>query len=104
MKTRLTLLAGAFALALSTAVVAAPNVRERLEHMETRIERGIRSGDLTRREAERLREELREIKRRESRMREDGRLSERERARLHEDIDRLDRQITRERRDDQKRR
>ena len=72
--------------------------------METRIERGIKTGDLTRDEARKLRDEMREIKRREDRMRTDGRLSDRERAKLHEDLDRLDRHITREKRDDQRRR
>ena len=104
MKSRLTLLAGAFVLALSTTALAALTIHERMSHMEARIERGIRSGDLTRREADRLREELREIKRREDRMREDGRLNDRERAKLHADLDRLDRHITQEKRDDQKRR
>jgi septal ring factor EnvC (AmiA/AmiB activator) len=106
MKSRLTLLAGAFVLSLSTAAFAAPppTIHERMDHMEVRIERGIKNGDLTRREAEGLRTELREIKRREQRMRDDGRLSERERVKLHEDLDRLDRHITREKRDDQKRR
>jgi septal ring factor EnvC (AmiA/AmiB activator) len=104
MKSRLTILAGAFVLALSTAVFAAPTVDERVGHMEARIERGIKSGDLTRREADGLRTELREIKRREHRMREDGRLSERERAKLHEELDRLERHITREKNNDQRRR
>ena len=104
MKTRLTILAAAAILALSTATLAAPSVHERVEHMEARIERGIKSGDLTRREADGLRKELREIKQRERRMRDDGRLSERERNALHADLDRLDRHITREKRDDQQRR
>jgi hypothetical protein len=75
-----------------------------MDHMEVRIERGIKTGDLTRREAEGLRTELHEIKRREQRMREDGHLSDRERTKLHADLDRLDRHITREKRDDQRRR
>jgi septal ring factor EnvC (AmiA/AmiB activator) len=104
MKSRLTLLAGAFVLALSTTALAAPTIHERIDHMEARIVRGIQSGELTRREADELREELRQIKRREHRMREDGRLSESERAKLNDDLNRLDRHITREKRDDQKRR
>ena len=105
MKSRLTMLAGAFVLSLSTATLAAPpTIHERMGHMEVRIERGIKNGDLTRREAEGLRKVLRDIKLREERMRADGRLSERERAKLHEDLDRLDRHITREKRDDQRRR
>jgi septal ring factor EnvC (AmiA/AmiB activator) len=104
MKSRLTMLAGAFVLALATTTLAAPSIHERLDHMEARIQRGIKTGDLTRREAEGLRTELREIKKRERRMRDDGRLSERERTKLHADLDRLDRHITREKRDDQQRR
>jgi septal ring factor EnvC (AmiA/AmiB activator) len=104
MKSRITMLAGAFVLALSTTTLSAPSIHERMDHMEVRIERGIKAGDLTRREAEGLRTELREIKRREQRMRDDGRLTERERTKLHADLDRLDRNITREKRDDQRRR
>jgi septal ring factor EnvC (AmiA/AmiB activator) len=104
MKTRLTMIAGALVLAAATSALSAPTIHERIDHMQARIERGIKSGDLTRREADGLRTELREIRRREARMRDDGRLSERERAALHADLDRLDRHITREKRDDQKRR
>ena len=103
MKSRLAWLAGAFVLAVSTTALSAPTIHERMDHMEVRIQRGLKTGDLTRREADRLREELREIKRREDRMRSDGRLNDRERARLHEDLDRLDRHITREKRDEQRR-
>ena len=104
MNSRLSLLIGAFVLGLSTATLAAPTIHERMDQMEVRIERGIKRGDLTRREAEGLRKELREIKQRERRMRDDGRLSERERNALHADLDRLDRHITREKRDDETRR
>jgi septal ring factor EnvC (AmiA/AmiB activator) len=98
-------LAGACILALSTVTLAAVvSIPERIDHMEARIERGIKSGELTRPEAAKLREELREIRKREHRMREDGRLSERERSALHADLDRLDRHITREKHDDQQRR
>ena len=104
MESRITLLAGAFVLAVSMTAFSAPSIHERMDHMEVRIERGIKTGDLTRREAEGLRTELHEIKRREQRMREDGHLSDRERTKLHADLDRLDRHITREKRDDQRRR
>ena len=40
MKSRLTMLAGAFVLSLSTATLAAPpTIHERMDHMEVRIER-----------------------------------------------------------------
>ena len=104
MRTRLAMLVGALVLALSAPAALAQSIHERMEQMERRIERGIASKELTRREAEKLREELREIKRRERRMRADGRLGQRDREILNADLDRLSRHITRERRDDETRR
>ncbi len=105
MTNRLATFAAAALLSLSAAVLAQPpgSIHERIDRMESRIERGIRSGDLTRQEADRLRGELREIKHRERRMRDDGRLDHRERDRLNADLDRLSRHIEREKRDDDRR-
>ena len=106
MKFRLAVLAAAVLLALASPVThAAPNlsIPDRIQHMERRIEQGIRSGSLTREESHRLREELRAIQHRERRMRDDGRLSPRERDILHADLDRLDRHISREKHDGDRR-
>jgi septal ring factor EnvC (AmiA/AmiB activator) len=69
-------------------------VRERLDSMQARIDRGISSGELTGREAERLQGELRRIRHEFQQMKWDG-LSPRERRKLESDMDRLDRDISR---------
>ena len=104
MKTRIAILVGALTLALAAPVAFAQSIQERMEHMEKRIDRGIASRELTRREADQLREELREIRHKERRMRADGRLGQRDREILNADLDRLNRHITREKRDDDTRR
>jgi septal ring factor EnvC (AmiA/AmiB activator) len=106
MKIRLAVLAGAVLMALASPVTFADrggSISERVQHMERRIDQGIRSGSLTRNEAQRLRDELRGILHKERRMRDDGRLSGRERDVLHADLDRLDRHISREKHDDDRR-
>ncbi len=72
----------------------AQSIGDRLEMAERRIEHGIRSGALDRREAHTLREEFSMIRSDESRARSDGRLDHRERARLDHELDRLERRIS----------
>lgn len=74
------------------------NINQRQERLERRIERGLRDGSLTRREARWLRAEFRDIARLESRYRYDG-LTRWERADLDRRFDRLEAQIRYERRD-----
>ena len=78
-------------------------IRSRVREARVDIERGIRSGLLTRREASRLEAELDHILRRIDRMKRDGRLDRREREVVHNDLDRLERDIRREKRDDDRR-
>lgn len=101
MRSRLAILADAILLSMSTITLAQPpaSIHDRINFMEQRIDRGVRSGELTRHEAGKLRKELGAIRQRERRMREDGRLSPRERDALQGRLDRLDRQIKVERRD-----
>lgn len=68
------------------------SINERQQNLERRIERGIRTGDISRREAFRLRGEARQIAQLESRYRANG-LSQRERSDLHRRFDRLEVQI-----------
>jgi hypothetical protein len=63
--------------------------------LELRINRGIRSGEITRREARTLRVQLENLHRLGSRFRSDGRLSWRERAILERDSERLSAMIDR---------
>lgn len=78
--------------------------REQLRRLEFRIDRGARSGRLTRREADRLSWQVQEIRRLErSYWRNDGRLSGWERRDLNMRVDRLAYQVRREAWDDDRR-
>jgi hypothetical protein len=79
------------------------SINERQQNLERRIERGIRNGDLSRREAYRLRGESRQIAQLESRYRVNG-LSQWERSDLNRRMDRLESQIRAERNDHDNRR
>jgi opacity protein-like surface antigen len=97
----------AMAVAASALSVAAPaaaqswqSINERQDRLDARIDAGVRSGDLTRREAERLRDEFRDLARLEARYRASYGLSSAERRDLDMRFDRLSAQIRFERRDD----
>ena len=79
------------------------SINQRQAQLDRRIDRGVRSGDLSHREATRLRAEFRDIARLEARYRVNG-LSFRERADLDRRFDRLSAQIRYERRDHDNRR
>ena len=71
--------------------------------LEQRIERGIRDGSLTRREAVSLRQRLNEVQRLEWRYGRDGRISNSEARELDRRYAELERRLRFERRDDQRR-
>jgi hypothetical protein len=79
------------------------SIRDRSDRIETRIDRGIRDGSLTRGEAMRLRNELRQIAFLEDRYRRNG-LSGWERTDLDRRYDNLSSRVFAERRDRQNRR
>lgn len=56
---------------------------QRIDRQHQRIERGVRSGELTRKEAKRLRKQLRHIAKLERRYTLDGHLDRHERKKLH---------------------
>lgn len=113
-------LIGASALALTTGAAAAQprgewhggpgqwqnsqgawmNINQRQAQLDRRIDQGLRRGDLTRVEAQRLRNEFRQIARLEYRYRANG-LTLRERADLDRRFDRLAARIRWERHDNQ---
>lgn len=70
-------------------------LHERLRNAHERIDRGIRSGALTREEAHRLKSELNSVRDDEAQMKADGRLTHRERQRLEKELERLERHISR---------
>ncbi|HEY3695025.1 hypothetical protein [Phenylobacterium sp.] len=76
------------------------SIDARQAQLERRIDRGVETGQLTRREAFRLRAEFRDIARLEHRYRADG-LSGRERADLDRRFDRLSAQVRSDRRDNE---
>ena len=78
-------------------------VDARQDRQQHRIERGVRSGDLTRHEARRLDRGQDRIDRMQHHARADGHVSRGERARIHREVDRQDRRIYRERHDRQRR-
>jgi hypothetical protein len=96
----------AMAVAASALAVAAPaaaqtwqSINERQDRLEARIEAGLRSGDLTRREADRLRAEFYALARLEARYRASYGLSSAERRDLDMRFDSLSAQIRFERND-----
>jgi hypothetical protein len=96
------LLSAAFVLGLSAVSMAQVRGIDRRERCEQRrIHQGVRSGELTRREAERLRAEQFRIRAYEARARSDGSLSRRERYRLDHMLDRASRDIYRQKHDGQ---
>ena len=95
------IVSGAFLLGLSVVCFAGVNGRQYRE--QHRIREGIRSGELTRREAGRLEAEQARIRVDERFARRDGYISPRERARLDRDLDRASRDIYRQKHDGQDR-
>ena len=89
--------------AVSTLAVAVPvtasaapwqSINQRQDNLERRIDQGVRKGDLTRSEAQRLRGEFRDLTQLERQYRRSGGgLSARERADLDRKFDRLSQRI-----------
>lgn len=103
----ISLLAATAAMTVIPAVAqAAPwmPINQRQAHIESRIDQGVRSGQLTRREAHRLRAEFRNLNRLEARYRRSGGgLDWRERADLDRRFDRLSAQVRFQKHDYQRR-
>jgi hypothetical protein len=98
------LLSAAFVLGLSAVSLAhTPGINRRERREQNRIRQGVRNGELTRREAERLRAEQFRIRAYEARSKSDGNLTRRERYRLDEMMDRASRDIYRQKHDNQDR-
>lgn len=98
------LLSATFVLGLGGVSMAHTPGIDRREHREQRrIHQGIRSGELTRREAGRLRAEQFRIRAYEARAKSDGSLTRRERHRLDQMMDRAGRDIYRQKHDRQDR-
>jgi hypothetical protein len=80
---------------------ATPGINDRQANQEARIEQGVTSGQLTRREAARLRAEQRAIRAEKRMARADGVVTPAERARIRRDQRRASRDIYRQKHDAQ---
>lgn len=81
-----------------------PAVNARQHHQRARIHQGVRSGELTRREAGRLAREQRDIRRLEREYKSDGVLTGAERRDLHREQNGASRDIYKQKHDEQTRR
>ena len=79
------------------------SIDQRQANIRDRIQRGIDSGRLDRREARRMIRELNDIEAKERAFESDGRLGHRERDALHQDLDNLAMRLRHELRDDDRR-
>jgi hypothetical protein len=80
-----------------------PGVNARQHHQQHRVNEGIRSGELTGREARGLRQERNEIRREERAYKADGVLTREERKDLHQDLNEHSQDIYQQKHDDQQR-
>ena len=95
--------------ALAAALAASPafaqpgtaRIDQREANQERRIEQGVKSGSLTRKEARRLENDQAHVQKMETRAEADGKVSARERARIERAQDRESRRIYREKHDKQ---
>ena len=96
-----------FALGLSIAAFAqstnTPRVDRRERNQQRRIRQGVRSGELTKREAHRLRRQERVTRAEERAAKADGKVTKRERRHLNRRENRTSRRIYRQKHDQQKR-
>lgn len=99
------LLSVMFVLALGVTVPAqrTPSVDRRQHRQKGRIQQGVNSGELTKREAHRLRRQQAGTKALEAKAKSDGTVSARERARLQRRENRTSRRIYRQKHDRQRR-
>lgn len=81
---------------------ATPGIDKRQELQQKRIDQGVQSGELTKREAERLERRQERISKMEEKAKADGVVTKKERARIHHQQDQESRRIYREKHDNQK--
>lgn len=90
-------------LGFSAMAQSTPSVDRREHRQQRRIRHGVKSGELTRREAARLEAGQARTRRMERRAKADGTVTRRERARLQHRENRTSRRIYRQKHDNQKR-
>lgn len=88
---------------LLTQAAEAGRVNKRQGNQRARIHQGVKSGELTKREAHKLRQQQRSIHRQEKRAKSDGVVTDQEAKRLENRQDRASKAIYKNKHDDQKR-
>ncbi len=78
-------------------------IENRIDRQEHRIKKGIRSGELTKREAAKLRKNQRRVERMYDRFTDNGRLSRKERKKLQQALDKNSKKIYRLKHNDRQR-
>jgi hypothetical protein len=79
-----------------------PGIQQREQNQQQRIDQGVKSGQLTPREAGKLEGEQAKIKQDEARMKSDGKLTKAERAKLKRDQNKANKDIYRKKHNDRK--
>jgi CRISPR/Cas system-associated endoribonuclease Cas2 len=78
-----------------------PNIQQRMQNQERRIQQGVNSGQLTPKEAGRLQAREAKIKQDEARMKSDGQLTAKERKKLNKEFDNASDRIYKQKHDRQ---
>jgi hypothetical protein len=89
--------------AVAMAGTRDPGVNQRQHNQQHRIAQGVRSGELTRTEAQGLREQRRSLRQEERAYKSDGKLTRDERKDLHQDLNQASRNIYGEKHDNETR-
>jgi hypothetical protein len=101
-----TVLGASAVMLLSTALYAGPTdvpvIQQREQNQQKRIDQGVKSGELTPREAGKLEAKQAQIKQDEVRMKSDGKLTAKERRKLKAEENRSSRDIHRKKHNDRK--
>ena len=98
--------AGVATLLMATALYAGPTsdpvIQQREQNQEKRIDQGVKSGELTPREAGKLDRQQTRIKQDETRMKSDGKLTNKERRKLTAEQNRASRDIHKKKHNEKK--
>ncbi len=97
------LIAALPALAFAQATTAAPGIDKRQAEQQKRIDQGVKSGELTKREAARLQKGQAKVQRMEDKAKADGVVTAKERKQITREQDKQSRRIAREKHDAQRR-
>jgi uncharacterized membrane protein YebE (DUF533 family) len=92
----------ALALPAFAQTTSTQRIDQRQENQQRRIDQGVKSGQLTRKEAERLQREQARIQKMEDKARADGKVTAKERRKIEHAQDRASKNIGRERHDKQR--